>query len=250
MNLGMQQLGILIQRKYFSTFAAMIFIAPVFFSSAALGAFKKAPDPRLLHARELLGRSFQKKVVRKTTDGTEVSDFILETTRKFLPKKFKGQSKEIAFAIVNASEEYDLDPVFVMAVIQNESSFDPHKTGTSGEIGLMQVLPETAAWISSFSGQEYHGKKSLRDPVMNVWLGAALLGKLRKQFESEGRLYVSAYNAGASKVRKLVRNQKIPKIYVQAVMKRYIALYDGYRKKGDLSFRSSEAFQKVMAVTN
>ena len=246
----MQQSGVLLQRKCFSSVLAMIFIATGFLSSSVHAALMKTPDSRLLHARELLGRSFQKKVVRKANDGTEVSDFILEATRKFLPKKHKVQSKEIASAIVNASEEYDLDPVFVMAVIQNESSFDPKRVGTSGEIGLMQILPDTAVWISSFSGQEYQGKKSLLDPVMNIWLGAALLGKLRKQFDSEGRLYVSAYNAGATKVRKLVRNQKIPKIYVQAVMKRYIAIYDGFRKKGDLSLRSSEAFQKVMSVTN
>jgi soluble lytic murein transglycosylase len=206
-------------------------------------------DARLIHARELLGKSFAKKVTRKSRDGVELSDFVIETTRKFLPKKFQNQSGRIAEAILDSAEEYKLDPVFLMAIIQNESSFNPKRVGTSGEIGLMQILPRTAEWISELYSLDYQNSKSLYDPVKNVWLGAALIDRLRHQFDSEGNLYVSAYNIGPKKVRNLVSKNKTPKIYVNAVMKRYVAIYEGFKAKGDLKTLSQVAWVKVRDVT-
>ncbi len=210
-------------------------------------------DSRLSHARELLGKSFKRKVIRKATrenGEVDVSDFVLETTKVLLPKKGRASAEKIAFAILDAAEEFSLDPVFLMAVIQNESSFDPSMRGLAGEIGLMQILPRTAKWIADLYKIEYRGDKSLLDPAQNIWIGAALMDKLRHQFDSEGRLYVSAYNVGPKKLRMLIGMNKNPKIYVLAVMKRYLALYDGFKSKGDLRVLSQKARSNVLQITN
>ncbi|NDG84923.1 MAG: hypothetical protein EBX52_07790 [Proteobacteria bacterium] len=207
-------------------------------------------NPRLQNARELLGGSFKKKVIRKGKEEVEISDFVAETTRRFLPKKHKARAQEVSNALVNAAEEFDLDPVFLMAVVQNESSFDPGKKGSAGEIGVMQILPVTAKWIAGLYSLDYSGPKSLYDPVTNIWIGAALIDRLRHQFDSQGHLYLSAYNLGPKKVRTLISANKIPKAYVKAVLNRYIALYDGYKAKGDLELLSQKAVRNIMNLTN
>lgn len=212
-------------------------------------AAKKA-DVRLTQAKELLGSSFKKKVVRNHDSNVELNAFVLETVKRFLPKSQVSKATETGYAILNAAEEFQLDPVFLMAVIQNESSFDPRKRGTVGEIGLMQILPKTAAWIAEQYGLEYDGEKSLQLPSINVWIGAALLSHLRQQFDSKGSLYLSAYNVGPGKLKKLIARNTPPKIYVNAVLKRYVAIYEGYKSKGDLKIVSKVAVNKVMNLTN
>jgi soluble lytic murein transglycosylase len=204
---------------------------------------------RLSHAKELLGGSFKKTVLKPNESASELSGFVTATTRKFLPKAHQKDAKGIARAILDASAEFELDPVFLMAVIQNESSFNPRRKGGVGEIGLMQIRPSTAAWISGLYGIEYEGEESLYDPETNVWIGAALLDKLRDQFDSSSRLYLSAYNLGPKKLRQMLKENKKPKEYVQAVMKRYLALYSGFKMKGDAKLQSSIAWKNTLNLT-
>lgn len=211
---------------------------------------EKKADVRLTQAKELLGSSFKKKVVRRHDSRVEINAFVLETVKRFLPKSQKGKAEETGYAILNAAEEFQLDPVFLMAVIQNESSFDPRKRGSAGEVGLMQILPKTAAWVAQQYGLEYDGERSLALPSINIWIGAALLSHLRQQFDAKGSLYLSAYNVGPGKLKKLIAQKTPPKIYVNAVLKRYLAIYEGYQAKGDLAVVSKVAVNKVMSLTN
>jgi soluble lytic murein transglycosylase len=204
---------------------------------------------RLNHAKELLGGSFKKTALKPNESASELSGFVTATTRKFLPKAHLKHAKGISQAILEASTEFELDPLFLMAVIQNESSFNPRMKGGVGEIGLMQIRPSTAAWISGLYGIEYEGEESLYDPETNIWIGAALLDKLRNQFDSSSRLYLSAYNLGPKKLRQMLKENKKPKEYVQAVMKRYLALYSGFKMKGDAKLQSSIAWKNTLSLT-
>jgi soluble lytic murein transglycosylase len=204
---------------------------------------------RLNHAKELLGGSYKKKVLKANESASELTGFVTATTRKFLPKAHQKEAQGIAKAILEASSEFELDPVFLMAVIQNESSFNPRRKGGVGEIGLMQIRPSTAAWIAGLYGIEYEGEDSLYDAETNVWIGAALLDKLRNQFDSSSRLYLSAYNLGPKKLRQMLKENKKPKEYVQAVMKRYIALYSGFKMKGDSKLQSAIAWKNTLNLT-
>lgn len=204
---------------------------------------------RLHHAKELLGRSYKTKAVKKNETATDVARFVTAATRKFLPKAHQKDSKPITAAILESSAEFGLDPMFLMAVIQNESSFNPKMKGSVGEIGLMQIRPSTAAWIADLYGIEYEGAQSLYDVETNIWIGAALLDKLRNQFDSSSRLYLSAYNIGPKKLRQMLKENKKPKEYVQAVMKRYIALYSGFKTDAHPQLQSTIAWKRTMNLT-
>ena len=204
---------------------------------------------RITHAKELLGTNYKKSIVRKTEAADDVAEFVKAATKRFLPTAYKKNSGKIAATLLAEAERHGFDPIFLMAVIQNESSFNPKMKGSFGEIGLMQVKPSTAEWIAKTYKIEYSGEKSLYDPETNIKLGAAFIHKLRTQFDAQGRLYLSAYNIGAKKVRKMVSGKKAPKEYVMAVMKRYIAIYSAFNTEGNHQEKGQMAFLKVSGVT-
>jgi soluble lytic murein transglycosylase len=228
---------------------AIFVLLGVCFMSSAKSEESVRNAMRVQHAKELLGGSYRKSVVRSSEKTLNISEFVKETTRKFIPKKFKSMAPEVASTLVQEADRYRFDPVFLMAVIQNESSFNPKRVGKFGEIGLMQIKPDTAAWIADTYDLEYQGPQALYDPKTNIRIGAALLDKLRHQFDSESRLYLSAYNIGAKKVRMMVSDQRTPKEYVQAVMKRYIAFYSGLRVKGSSKEQGEAAWQFTLNLT-
>lgn len=192
---------------------------------ASVDAANRQIASRISHAKELLGASYKRSAVRNTESNEDIAEFVESTTRHSLPKAFKSSAREISSVIMTESEKYGFDPIFVMAVIMNESSFRPRMKGGVGEIGLMQIKPDTAAWIAKAYKLDYKNGNSLYDPATNIRIGLAFMNKLRGQFASNSALYLSAYNAGAKKVRMMVSSKNAPKIYATRVMKRYFAMY-------------------------
>jgi soluble lytic murein transglycosylase len=190
---------------------------------------------RVQHAKELLGVRYKK--VTAAASKTSIREFIEKTTERLLAKKFKKQAPQISQAILEESKRYGFDPIFLVAVIQTESSFSPVARGTSGEIGLMQLMPDTGNWIAHQAGAKsivlWKGSKTLYDPVMNIRLGAAYLSLLREQFGSDGRLYIPAYNMGPRKLKLAVSQQVIPALYAKRVMKKYLRFYHQIQARAD-----------------
>ena len=203
---------------------------------------------RITHSRELLGSGFH-RVIGNEDQQKGLSSFVQSVAKRFLPKEFSPQSQKIAKTLIHEAETHGFDPVFLLAMIQNESSFNPRMIGSAGEIGLMQIKPDTAQWIAKLSRISYHGKNSLFDPVFNIRIGVALLSHLRSQFDSASRLYVSAYNLGAKKVKTLVSRNIVPKEYVKAVMKRYLAMNSALREETDPLQQGELAWMNINQVT-
>jgi soluble lytic murein transglycosylase len=184
-----------------------------------------AQAARTAHAKELLGKNY-KKVADATDDSKKIQKFVLQMTTKSLPKKWKSSAVRVAHTILAESARYGFDPIFLVSVIQTESAFNPVARGTSGEIGLMQLMPDTAKWIADDFEIPWHGKKkTLSDPVQNVRIGAAYLSLLREKFGSDGRLYLPAYNMGPNAVKHAVAQEVIPVDYAMRVMKKYLRNY-------------------------
>lgn len=206
---------------------------------------------RVAHAKELLGESYKRSVVRKAESVSDITDFVEAMTTEWLPEKFSKRARSLATAIVRESDKQGFDPIFILALIQNESRFNPEMRGSHTEIGLMQIKPTTAKWISKKTGVKYAGEKSLLDPIQNVRIGIAFMSLLRDQFDSHSPLYISAYNMGARRVREIVADDRMPKEYVQAVMKRYVAIYAAFAHEDahDIVGLSEQAASNVLAIT-
>lgn len=97
------------------------------------------------------------------------------------------------------AKNYDLDPALLAAVIYRESKFDAGARSSSGAIGLMQLLPETAKGIALHTGGSRFVVQDLYDPEINVRYGSFYLRRLIDKY-GDTRLALAAYNAGQANV--------------------------------------------------
>ncbi|MBM9401704.1 transglycosylase SLT domain-containing protein [Gluconacetobacter azotocaptans] len=91
-----------------------------------------------------------------------------------------------------------LPPGFVMAVIRQESGFDPAIVSPAGAYGLMQLLPGAARDVTRqtrMAGGPVTGA-TLIDPVLNMRIGTAYLSRLMQKFGGAIPYVLAAYNAG------------------------------------------------------
>lgn len=179
---------------------------------------------RISHAKELLGTEFIGSDAQKMS-GNTLHENIQQTLQAALPPKFKLQAHNIAKTIISESTKYGMDPIFVLAIIKTESKFNPMVIGRHGEIGLMQIKPTTAQWISTKFNLPWKGKKTLENPSSNIKIGLAYTNYLRNKFDRKALRYVSAYNMGPTNLRRLLSNNQKPAEYNQRVMKNYAEIY-------------------------
>jgi soluble lytic murein transglycosylase len=107
---------------------------------------------------------------------------------------------EHADAIREGARRYDLDPTLVAAVIYAESRFDEHAVSSQGAVGLMQILPQTAAQIADESGGVTFTAADLEDPRVNIRYGCYYLRHALDAYDGDVHAAVASYNAGMGAV--------------------------------------------------
>jgi soluble lytic murein transglycosylase len=101
------------------------------------------------------------------------------------------------------SSSFDgLDPLFVGALIMAESDWNPRAFSRVGARGLMQLMPDTGRRLAESLGVTVASDDQLFDPTLNLRLGVAYLGELRRRFEGRLPLVLASYNAGEDEVSK------------------------------------------------
>lgn len=180
---------------------------------------------RAAHAKELLGEEYPGSPAESVENVSTLGMAIFNDVYRNLPKKYKTAAIDLSTTIVKESEKYEIDPVFVVAVIKTESRFNPLAVGRHGEIGLMQIKPDTAKWIAEKAGIPWQGAKTLENPSMNVRIGLAYFNYLRDSFDGHANKYVSAYNMGALNVRRIYSSGETPREYTSRVMRNYNETY-------------------------
>jgi len=103
-------------------------------------------------------------------------------------------------AIRDGARRYDLDPTLVAGVIYAESKFDEHAVSSQGAVGLMQILPQTAAQIADESGGVTFTAADLEDPRVNIRYGCYYLRHALDAYDGDVRAAVASYNAGMGAV--------------------------------------------------
>jgi soluble lytic murein transglycosylase len=109
------------------------------------------------------------------------------------------------------AENLQLEPALLLALIRQESAFDPYAGSSAGAMGLMQLMPKTARQIAAESKVEWNNDYNLLSPTINIQFGSAYFKKLLNQFDGNIILATAAYNAGSLKARSwLPKNQALP----------------------------------------
>ncbi len=97
------------------------------------------------------------------------------------------------------AEDKGLDPALIAGVIFAESHFRD-QTSHAGAKGLMQIMPETAAYIAQKSGGTAFVQGDLATPQVNISYGSWYLRYLLDHYAGREVLALAAYNAGEGAV--------------------------------------------------
>lgn len=101
-------------------------------------------------------------------------------------------TSEIQSQIAAAALQQGVDPSLALAVAKTESSFNPNARSPKGAIGVMQLMPATAAGLNV----------DPNDPAQNIQGGVAYLAQLLRQYNGDSTKALEAYNAGPGNVAK------------------------------------------------
>lgn len=106
-------------------------------------------------------------------------------------------SAKVSQLIETYCAKYEVKPSLAEAVMLTESKFDERAVSHVGAVGMMQLMPDTAEWISGESGLP---STDLENPEQNVPLGIWYIRFLLDKYEQNEVLALAAYNAGRGNV--------------------------------------------------
>jgi soluble lytic murein transglycosylase-like protein len=130
-----------------------------------------------------------------------------------------------------AAQKHNLDVELLQALIAAESGFNVTAISPKGALGLMQLMPDTAARYGvrsdAVGDRRTSQQQKLFDPHTNIHAGSHYLRDLLTLFKGQLDLALAAYNAGEGAVQKA--GNKIPNYpetqnYVKTVTQMYAAL--------------------------
>jgi soluble lytic murein transglycosylase-like protein len=122
---------------------------------------------------------------------TAMSDSVAPAIETATPSTRPGA--EYDEIIAEHAALHDVPADLVRAVIEAESNFNPMALSSRGAMGLMQLMPETAAEL---------GVTNAFNPIDNIRGGTKYLKQLLTRYENNRALALAAYNAGPANVDK------------------------------------------------
>lgn len=212
----------------------LIILSAVFCGSASAQLIQKPEQPNKNQKQTLIAPSLEDQSVKPAL----VIDFNAELNKPTAPDKkveeidsvVGGFDKtsvtmcttgDLAIDSIIRSEarEHNVDLCLIMLVMGAESTYKRNAISPKGAMGLMQLIPETAARF---------GVKDVFNPKENIHGGTAYLRWLLDYFHNDVQLALAGYNAGEGAVVKY--KNTIPPYdetqrYVRVIYGQYVKVF-------------------------
>lgn len=105
--------------------------------------------------------------------------------------------------VAAAAKETSLDPYLILALARQESLFMARAVSSAGAVGVMQVMPSTAKWLSrAESAIAPEEAEYLEHPTHSLRLGAYYLARMIERADGNLVYALAAYNAGPGNLEK------------------------------------------------
>jgi soluble lytic murein transglycosylase-like protein/TolA-binding protein len=129
--------------------------------------------------------------------------------------------------ICDAASAHKVDPLWLHAIIWQESKYNPNVRSGASARGLMQFIPETARAVASSIGMQTVSAEQLYEPSVNIQLGAAYWSSLTQKLTAP-ELALASYNGGPDNVQRWLSKSGDPELFVADIgfveTKRYVML--------------------------
>lgn len=115
--------------------------------------------------------------------------------------------KKYLSSTLSFSEEYQLDPFWILSVMMVESRFDKTALSPKNARGLMQIKPDTAEHLYQLMNKKFSDEqiqRNLHHPEENIEVGVFYLKKLHQNFRLNYQHATIAYNLGPNKLKSLL----------------------------------------------
>lgn len=186
----------------------------------------------------------------------ELKNFLLNSTHKL----YRDGLNDYLDEILSLSEEYKVDPIWVISVVTVESGFNPNAKSHKNARGLMQVRPNTAKHLRDLLKMQVEHDQSgddLYSPNENLELGVFYLKRLLQNFRYRYDLATVAYNVGPNSLRNSLKEESIViednnylrkvNIIYGSYLKPYLKLVKGrtfeYKKSQNIASSSDKPVQ-------
>ena len=145
------------------------------------------------------------------------------------------------------SYDFGVDPFLILAIIRQESLFNPHALSPVGAMGLFQLMPATAVQILQEGRILDFKEGQLYDKDISIYIGTKYIKNLLEKYNNNLVFTIAAYNAGEHKIKEWSSRfadreidefiESIPypetKNYVKKVITNYENYYRIYGKEED-----------------
>ena len=147
----------------------------------------------------------------------ERCDLMPQLERSLHPLRFESAFRQ-------AAAQENLSMALLLGLAKQESRFTPAVRSGVGAVGLMQLMPDTAAEVAGGPVSD----ADLENPERNAELGARYLRGLLDQWQDDPLLSVASYNAGPGAVQGWSNDPRLrtaPELWVEAIPSPETRLY-------------------------
>jgi len=127
-------------------------------------------------------------------------NMLIKLSYKYPSENYYKYPKGFMNNIKIHSKNYNVDKNLLLALIREESLFDPNAISHVGAKGLMQLMDYTGEKIKRDLNLD--SNSNFFDPELNIQIGTYYLATLIKEFDNNIFLALAAYNGGPGNVRK------------------------------------------------